>query len=136
MQTFITDLDYYKSAQTIDPKRLGNQYYREGMTLLNGGWPNHPASRMWQPYLFSLTSYLLACQFELQRRGRWYGKTAVRLRKIRKRLTNTGFPKWLNQDFCSSHRSNLLRKDFSWYKQFGWLEPDNLPYIWPRKETL
>lgn len=29
-------------------------------------------------------------------------------------------------------RSNLLRKDYEYYKQFGWTEPINLPYIWGR----
>ena len=38
-----------------------------------------------------------------------------------------------NVDFHSSHRSNLLRKDFKYYSQFGWEEPINLPYIWGNK---
>ena len=49
-----------------------------------------------------------------------------------KKYNDTGAPKWLgNKKFHASHRSNLLRKDREWYSQFGWTEPDDLPYIWP-----
>ena len=107
------------------------------MILLTGGWSNHPASRMWQEYMYCFTSYLLALQSELQRRGKWYGKTAVNLRKIRKSLKNNGYPWWINdQRLYESHRSNLLRKDrekgWNWYRYF-WDESDNLPYFWPVK---
>ncbi|HEY5312264.1 MAG TPA: hypothetical protein VIK18_07080, partial [Pirellulales bacterium] len=41
-------------------------------------------------------------------------------------------PPWLgSRKFHASHRSNLLRKKPAWYAQFGWKEPDNLPYVWP-----
>ena len=41
------------------------------------------------------------------------------------------YPHWLGYEpFHASHRSNLLRKDAEYYSQFGWTEPDNLPYIW------
>ena len=40
-------------------------------------------------------------------------------------------PSWLGkEEFHSSHRANLLRKDFEYYSQFNWQEnPDN-PYVW------
>ena len=39
---------------------------------------------------------------------------------------------WLGNDiFHASHRSNLLRKMPEYYSEFGWKEPDNLPYYWP-----
>ena len=47
MQTFLPYPDFAKSARVLDPSRLGNQFYREGLTLLRGKWPNHPASKMW-----------------------------------------------------------------------------------------
>lgn len=133
MQTFITQMDFYPAARTLDPKRLGNQYYREGMTLLRGGWPNHPASRMWRGHEKALTAYLLACQAALQERGRWYGRTAVEIRRIRKSLPDTGWPPWLDDRFCAAHRSNLLRKNPGWYGRFGWEEPDDLLYVWQVK---
>lgn len=41
-------------------------------------------------------------------------------------------PTWLGDPaFHASHRSNLLRKDFLHYAQFGWTEPPNLEYVWP-----
>lgn len=48
------------------------------------------------------------------------------------KLAKLVLPHWLgDKKFHESHRSNLLRKDFNWYSQFGWWEPDNLPYVWP-----
>jgi hypothetical protein len=42
------------------------------------------------------------------------------------------YPPWLGDEaFHASHRSNLLRKNPEWYGQFGWTEPDDLPYVWP-----
>jgi hypothetical protein len=49
--------------------------------------------------------------------------------------TSLGFllPEWMGDPaFHASHRSNLIRKDPIWYGQFGWTEPDDLPYVWPR----
>jgi len=136
MQTFLPYSDFFESAKCLHPKHLGNQYYREGMTLLNGGWKNHPAHKMWRGYEKSLTEYLLFCQKTLQLKGKWYGKTAVKLRHIRKSLPDTGYPPWLgNKEFHASHRSNLLRKDkekgWNWYIKIGWPEEETLPYVWP-----
>ena len=33
--------------------------------------------------------------------------------------------------FHASHRSNLLRKDPTYYGAFGWAEDATLPYVWP-----
>jgi hypothetical protein len=45
---------------------------------------------------------------------------------------DSGAPPWLGCDeFHSSHRSNLLRKLPEHYSQFGWSEPNDLPYVWP-----
>lgn len=32
----------------------------------------------------------------------------------------------------SAHRSNLLKKDYAFYSEYGWTEPLDLPYIWPK----
>ena len=42
-------------------------------------------------------------------------------------------PKWLNNKFIRSHRSNLLRKNYEHYKQFKWNVPLDLEYVWPTK---
>lgn len=42
-------------------------------------------------------------------------------------------PLWVGDPaFHASHRSNLLRKDSVFYGKFGWLEPHDLPYVWPK----
>jgi hypothetical protein len=42
-------------------------------------------------------------------------------------------PIWLTEEFCSSHRSNLIRKDPIYYSKFGWTEDGSQEYIWPIK---
>jgi len=74
MQTFLPLPDLGASVHCLDPSRLGNQVYREGMTLIRGGWPNHPASRMWKGYKTALACYLLSGLEELSQRGRYYGE--------------------------------------------------------------
>jgi len=45
---------------------------------------------------------------------------------------NPEMPPWLgDDDFHSSHRANLLRKDSEHYGEFGWQEDSSLPYVWP-----
>ena len=40
-------------------------------------------------------------------------------------------PYWLgNEEFHSSHRANLLRKDSEYYSKHGWTEDPNDPYVW------
>ena len=40
-------------------------------------------------------------------------------------------PHWLGKEaFHSSHRANLLRKDFEYYSQFNWTENPESPYVW------
>ena len=60
MQTFVPLPDYKMSMNCLDKSRLGNQVWREGMTLIKGGWSNHPASKMWRGYEYHLGLYLLA----------------------------------------------------------------------------
>jgi hypothetical protein len=133
MQTFLPYPDFAESMKCLDDKRLGNQVYREGMTLLRGGWQNHPASKMWRGYQDALALYLWWGCRELNRRGKNY-----RGRPWWNELFDHDMPPvivkppWLgNEDFHAAHRSNLIRKDPEWYGQFGWSEPNDLPYIWP-----
>lgn len=41
------------------------------------------------------------------------------------------YPSWLTDEFCLSHRSNLIRKNPDHYRPLWPDVPDNLPYIWP-----
>lgn len=140
MQTFLPLPDYRSSMLCLDKFRLGNQVWREGLTLIRGGWPNHPASRMWRGHEFHLGLYLLAgCDVLLQRSGKSY--TAVREKILYEmhKFRDTGSPCWIgNENFHTSHRRALLFKNYEWYSQFGWKEhPDSpdqkgkLNYYWP-----
>ena len=142
MQTFVpSSLSYRRSMQMLDNKRLGNQVYREGKTLLSGGWKNHPASKMWAGYHYSLCHYCKAGAEEMYDRtldgtGCWKPDVATRwieyFDDLQKTLRPSGRPAWFgNRELHDSHKSNLLRKDYDYYSQFNWDVPDDLPYFWP-----
>lgn len=133
MQTFLPIPDYLKSMRCLDKSRLGNQVWREGMTLIRGGWPNHPASKMWRGHEYHLGLYLLAGITVLAERGKLYTEIKSKILNEMEKFENTGPTKWFgDEQFHASHRSNLLRKDPVWYGQFKWSEPSDLPYIWPK----
>jgi len=124
----------------LDPKRLGNQVYREGLTLIRGGWKHHPASKMWRGYEHSLAQYCLAgLDVLLEIYNRDYPHHRDTFNRYLQAFLDTGKPPWLGMnEFHSAHRSILLYKNWSWYYKFGWKEepakPDKngrLPYIWP-----
>ncbi len=132
MQTFLPLPDYLQSMRCLDKSRLGNQVWREGLTLLRGGWPNHPASKMWRGHEFHLGLYLLTGHQVLVERGKQYPIIKLKIMVEMDKFDNTGPPLWLgDENFHLSHRSNLLRKDYKYYSQFWPNDPTNLPYIWP-----
>jgi len=122
----------------LDNKRLGKQRveaYQILRTLLghSKGWINHPAVKMWKGYERSLADYGLTVCDEWKQRG---FKDTLR-GKFNHYLDQDEYPEpeWLgDKQLHASHRSNLLRKDPKHYGQFGWKEPDDLPYFWPTKE--
>lgn len=133
MQTFLPFSNYEKGFDCLDDLRLRNQICRECMTLLRGGWQNHPASKMWQGHFYELGRYSIYGILALQKRNMRYPIITKELYQLRNSFPNTGPPKWLGDNaFHASHRSNLLRKDSKWYGQFNWSEPDDLPYVWPQ----
>jgi hypothetical protein len=135
MQTFLPYPDFAESAKVLDYRRLGKQRV-EVLQLLKalqagGGWSNHPAAKMWNGYENALVSYgLFICKEWI---GRDYNDTCFdKILSYCDEDANTTLPPWLgNEDFHAAHRSNLLRKDPIHYGQFGWTEPNDLPYIWP-----
>jgi hypothetical protein len=132
MQTFLPYPSYSDSVRVLDPSRLGNQVYREAFTLIRGGWPNHPASKMWKYHHHHLALYILAGLDELRNRGKHYPHHYEEAYKHLEANPNYGPPSWLgNPEFHASHRSKLLSKNSVWYGQFGWTEPSDLPYVWP-----
>lgn len=124
--------DLKQSVCCLDPKRLGNQVYREGLTLIRGGWPHHPVSKMWNGYEYSLAKYCLYGLEELERRGRFYPHHFETFQAYLKVYKDTGLPPFVgNKAFHSSHRAALLLKNFQYYSQFGWTETPKNEYIWP-----
>jgi hypothetical protein len=127
MQTFLPYSDFVKSASVLDYRRLGKQRI-EVLTLLKGGWQNHPASKMWKGYQYQLAEYGKAICNEWTRRG-YRDNCLTQITELQSRFTDTGMPPWFgNENFHEAHRSNLIRKDPIYYKfentRFG------LPYIW------
>ena len=135
MNTFLPHADYYKSMQCLDKSRLGNQVWREGVTLIRGSWPNHPASKMWRGHFYHLGLYLLEGIKVLTERGKYYAEIEAKIRaEMLKHQDNQTPPSWVGDErFHSSHRANLLRKDPVWYGQFGWTESPDMEYFWPTK---
>jgi len=161
MQTFIFQTDSFERiAAELDNKRLHKQTL-EGWQLLLAvtklgpdgnyrdpkGWANHPAANMWRGHETLLVSYLSATYFEWRKRGykstmlpKIYSTydTALERELISPDMT---MPWWMEdkdkfEQLTSTHRVALLRKDYTWYSQFGWAEdtgtrPPYYQYLWP-----
>ena len=137
MQTFLPTEDFRESAQILDYKRLGKQRV-EALQIYNAlcniptksgrsyrGWLNHPAVLMWKGYEEALILYRNAMIEEWILRG--YNNTM----EMYSVGSNVKMPYWIGDDRVhSSHRSNLLRKDFDFYSKYGWKEPLNIEYFW------
>jgi hypothetical protein len=133
MQTFLPYPNFRKSLKALDSKRLGKQRV-EAFQILNiilnrtstKGWRNHPAVKMWKKFPNALKSYTNECITEWIRRG---FQNNMKLERISGKLV---MPFWIgNKKFHSSHRSNLLRKNYEHYSKFGWKEKEDLDYFWP-----
>lgn len=139
MQVFLPYPSLCESVSCLDPSRLGNQIYREAKTLIQGGWPNHPASKMWANFKPALALYSLYGLEELSRRGRHYPHhveffknyipqyaAGIDLQEIYDTIT---LPSWLGDDrLHSSHRAALLYKDEVWYSRYNWQEKPATPF--------
>lgn len=131
MQTFLPYPDFKLTAKCLDWRRLGKQRVEAYQILLilkgqTTAWKNHPAVKMWQGYEQALTLYKNTCIIEWISRGYKNNMT------IENTSHNIIMPSWLgDNEFHKAHRSNLLRKNYEFYSQYGWNEPNDLPYIWP-----
>lgn len=110
MQTFLSYADFHESARALDRTRLGNQAYRECKTLVNGGWPSHPASIMWRGHESSLCDYAMACLYELNRRGFHYPRHFSWFVEKKHEFPDTGKPPWIGGEIHARHRAILLGK--------------------------
>ncbi len=132
MQTFLP-FSSLNSIKYLDPSRLGNQVYREGVTLIRGKWKNHPVSKMWKGHEHSLALYCLYGLDELKKRGRFYPKWYDFYQRFIEEVKDTGLPSWFGDErLHSSHRASLLAKNYEWYSKFGWMEEPKIDYFWPQ----
>ena len=137
MQTFLPLPNIRESLETLDNKRLGKQRVEAYQIIsaitrrpkLDGtpykGWLNHPCTVMWRDYLPALKQYYNICIDVWVSRG--FKNTMV------KEVINEPiiYPSWFGfKEFHDSHKSNLLRKDFNFYSQYGWGESPENPYLW------
>lgn len=141
MQTFVPTKSCDSIARILDRQRLGKQRVEAvqiARTLLglSSGWRNHPAVKMWEGHeWFLLNIYLTA----MMRRWHYLGYDNDRcqeqyeqLRKLLPKRCDKNPPDWWGDaKLTQSHRSNLLRKDFTYYKRYRWKVPNDLPYVWP-----
>lgn len=141
MQTFLPYNSFEQTAQVLDTVRLNKQRSECKIILLTllgryaaegrRGWPYHPATLMWRGYEHALCTYAIAICREQRERGYEDSLLDFFLHE-HKHLEPTGDPYWLGQSqLHQSHRSNLVRKDATYY---GPLFPDvdgTLPYYWP-----
>jgi len=129
MQTFLPYPDFKQSAQVLDYRRLGKQRV-EVLTLLRGGWPNHPASKMWRGYEYQLAEYgKVICQ-EWIDRG-YKDNCLNQIIDLQNKFIDTGLPTWFgNPMFHEAHQSNLIRKDPVFYKNKFLFAREGLQYIW------
>ena len=139
MQTFVPYTSFRDSAQVLDMRRLGKQRVEtlqiiQSLIPVEGrkhhGWRNHPATKMWQENIAGLAAYGVAICDEWISRG--YKDTC------REKIMSCVQPEpedlpiwWGDMRVHDSHKSNLLRKNFEFYSQYGWSTPDNIPYYWP-----
>jgi hypothetical protein len=133
MQVFVPSTCIKESVKCLDNKRLGNQIYRECLTLARGKWPNHPVSKMWQFHTYFLCEYAFAGLTELQDRGKHYPNIFDKFHEIQMNVKDTGPPIWWgDMRVHESHQANLLRKDFEYYSQFGWTVQPSEYYYYPQ----
>ena len=142
MQTFLPYPSFTESLSVLDNKRLGKQRVETHQILnvllrrpkLDGtpykGWLNHPCSVMWKDYVPALQLYFNTSLLEWVNRGfeNNMSHEIINTDKIE-------YPGWFGfEDFHSSHRANLLKKDPEFYSQYGWTENPEDPYVWMDKE--
>lgn len=136
MNTFLPYRSFEESAKVLDNKRLGKQRV-EVLQLLKAildpdakGWKNHPCSVMWRNNEVGLIRYGVAICDEWRTRG--FNDTCREKILAWQPLARGGDPSWLGDEALhASHRANLLRKDPTWYGQFGWIDDPDLEYVWP-----
>lgn len=130
MQTFLPYPDFKKTAKVLDYRRLGKQrveavQIQKALKVEDYGWKNHPIVKMWMGYENALMEYKNIMINE------WISRGFNNNMGLDTNIGPSIYPKWLgNEELHASHRSNLLKKDYEYYSQFGWKEEPGMDYIW------
>ena len=139
MQTFLPYASFKKSAACLDYRRLGKQRVECKQILIaiekkkenpsvKAGWVNHPCTLMWFEHPDWLVEYSIAICEEWLRRG--YKDSLLPFFKSHS-YPHSLMPLFIgNRDFHESHKSNLIRKDPSFYKPKFKNTVEGLQYIW------
>jgi hypothetical protein len=148
MQTFLPYADFERSAEALDPRRLGKQRVEviqivRALTVPTYAWKSHPAVLMWEGFEEALGAYGMA----MVRRWRLLGFDDTCAATIRADLATAAVPSvrtqaelaavgalppWLGDErLHRSHRSALVRKDPEVYRPRFPDVPDDLEYWWP-----
>jgi hypothetical protein len=145
VQTFLPYRDFARSAAVLDRARLGKQRVEtlqvlRALELPDYGWRHHPAVTMWRGRTPALVAYGLACVDAWTAQGR-ADSTAAQIAEFAPEVVGRSqadlaaaglLPGWLGDGALHlSHRSALVRKDPSFYRQVFGDVPDDLPYVWP-----
>lgn len=131
MQTFLPYPGFEDSARALDYRRLGKQrlearQLHDVLTGKRSGWASHPAAKMWRGHADALALYHNVVIEEWVRRGYRNNMPFLPV------SARPSIPSWVGDAaFHASHRSNLLRKDPTFYGRHGWSEGPDLPYVWP-----
>jgi hypothetical protein len=136
MQTFLPYPSLHRSAACLDTRRLGKQRVEAFQIIraLSGqstGWRRHPATLMWAGYERGLLVYQRACILEWIARG--HRNTMV----VPEADDAAPLPWWFGEErLHSSHRASLLRKNPTYYGEFGWADDLTQPYWWPTHKIV
>jgi hypothetical protein len=147
MQTFLPAESFQECAQILDSQRLNKQRVEclqiyNALTGRSNGWINHPATRMWRRAEHLLCIYAIKISDECDRRG-IADNTGVK-EKFYEYMNRHLFyvPRWwadekTKQLVIHTHRCNLLRKDYEYYRKFFPEVPASeifvTDYHWPIK---
>ena len=139
MQVFMPYPDLEQSVSCLDSSRLGNQIYREAKTIISGGWPNHPAAKIWRNHRGALATYCLHGLAELRKRGKPYPRWEEFFFEIRcdeMRKEGCGHDSELSlppiigyEPFHAGHRAALLAKGLM-DETHKLVSSGALPYAW------
>lgn len=136
MQTFLPYLSFTKVANILDNKRLNKQIV-EAWQILTDRVPNknHPACLMWKNNKGTLIIYIKRLCKEYTER---FDKVHAVQEKINELDTTPYHDKdifFISNDseraniLCMSHKVNLLRKNFTYYREKFGIETDSCEFL-------